>query len=172
MRIYTKDTDGRYEPKAFEIAMEHREHLRWLESDGREGERMDLQNCNMGDYPFRGLDLRKADLRDSVWYGDLSGADLSGADLRHANLEYTDLTDANLEGALIYGAHLKEGQLDKTLGEPVGRPILAPSKEQVAEFLAPVRKSLAREAEDAKARAAERNAALDEPSPVSHGHRL
>ncbi len=60
-------------------------HRKWVESEGKEGERANLYRAN----------LQEADLR---------GAKLQGADLRGANLQGANLGGANLQGANLGGA--------------------------------------------------------------------
>ncbi len=61
------------------------QHLKWLETKGREGKRADLSRA----------DLYKVDLREA----NLSRANLSEADLREANLWASNFREANLSGA-------------------------------------------------------------------------
>ncbi len=63
-----------------------KEHKRWHDTDGEEGEFADLS----------GVDLSGADLREN----NLSRADLRGANLSDANL-YANLSGNNLSGADI-----------------------------------------------------------------------
>ena len=89
-----------------------KEHLLWLDSRGKNGERADLSNKNLRGSDLRGADLfranlRGADLREAdLIRADLRGADLRGADLFRANLFRADLEGADLEGANLEGANL------------------------------------------------------------------
>ncbi len=60
-------------------------HRKWVESEGKEGERADLQEANLQEANLRGANLQEADLR--------------GANLQEANLAW-----ANLQGAYLGGA--------------------------------------------------------------------
>ncbi len=63
-------------------------HRKWVESEGKEGERADLREAN----------LQEADLRE---------VNLQKADLFAANLQRADLREANLQGAYLYWANLR-----------------------------------------------------------------
>ncbi len=92
-----------------ELAQILASHKRWLESDGREGERAELSNAWLPEVSLVGADLRRALLSNAnLLNADLTGADLRGADLRGATLAPVkglqvqqlagaDLTDASLE---------------------------------------------------------------------------
>ncbi len=60
-------------------------HRKWVESEGKEGERADLS---------------KANLQEAI----LRGANLQGANLTEANLQKAILYEANLHGATLIGA--------------------------------------------------------------------
>ena len=78
-------------------------HQKWLETDGKKGERLDLQ----------GIDLRYADLSDANLSGaDMSCVNLSGANLQRANLQRANLQRADLSGADMYGANLSGADID------------------------------------------------------------
>jgi KAP family P-loop domain/Pentapeptide repeats (8 copies) len=93
------------------------DHLEWIRSGGKDGERADLRGAdlrgaNLGRADLRGADLGRADLGRADLSGadlgraDLSGARLSGADLRGADLRWADLRSADLFGARLSGAGL------------------------------------------------------------------
>ncbi len=67
-------------------------HRKWVESEGKEGERAVL----------RGANLQEADLIEAK----LQGANLRGAMLQKANLFGAILQEANLQGANLQGADL------------------------------------------------------------------
>jgi hypothetical protein len=72
-------------------------HRKWLETDGKEGERSNLSNLSLAGLDFRGSDLRKAILRNSdLSKGDFTNAEVNKADLRGAQLAGADLSDADL----------------------------------------------------------------------------
>ena len=58
------------------------QHVLWLDSDGEQGRRADLEGANLREAKLRGANLREADLEGA----DLSGAQLEGADLSGAQL--------------------------------------------------------------------------------------
>lgn len=75
-----------------------RRHSRWLRSNGRRGERI-----NLTDAKLRGLDLNSVDLRN---------AELRQADLSDTQLEYANLSGADLSGAILTGSHLYHAKLN------------------------------------------------------------
>ena len=86
-------------------------HQKWLETDGKEGERANLSNLYLVGLDFRGSDLRRAILRNSDLSGvNLACADLNQADLRGAELAGADLSDADLTNV----KSLTEPQLSRT----------------------------------------------------------
>ena len=56
------------------------EHKKWLETDGKEGERANLSYAELRSANLRSAELRSANLRS---------ADLRGANLRDADLDYS-----------------------------------------------------------------------------------
>jgi len=70
-------------------------HRKWVESEGKEGERADLVGANLQEAALRGANLQKA---------VLFGANLQEADLAGANLQEAALRVANLQGAKLRGA--------------------------------------------------------------------
>ena len=97
-------------------------HSEWLESDGRQGHRLNLAelwepqeqwvltNGKSGDQ----ADLSDAHLKDA----NLSGAFLSGANLSGALLQDADLSGVSLRGANLSGAILRKANLSRaTLSE-------------------------------------------------------
>ncbi len=77
-------------------------HKKWLDSNGKEGVRANLNCADLRDANLNCADLRGADLR---------GADLRDADLRDANLHCADLHCANLCDANLRGADLRDADL-------------------------------------------------------------
>ena len=73
------------------------EHQKWLDTNGRQGRRANLQ----------GAWLNRADLQNA----DLSSANLQGAMLMAANLEGAKLTSANFRGSRLENASLKKAEL-------------------------------------------------------------
>jgi len=87
-------------------------HVKWLESDGKAGQRANFSQVNLQGANLPAANLRRANLAGAnlVWINafgaKLEGADLSGAKLREAYLE-----EANLQGAILEGANLREAYL-------------------------------------------------------------
>jgi len=88
-----------------------------LESDGKSGERANLQNADLtfgrADHAWqlgselRGVNLSQANLTGiNLSFADLTGADLSQAKLPQAKLAATQLEDADLSRADLNGAML------------------------------------------------------------------
>jgi uncharacterized protein YjbI with pentapeptide repeats len=79
-----------------------------------------LQSCNLSANDYPGVNLTKADLDGTSFYGDsLNGANLTdanaeGADLYHVDLTNAILTDANLTDADLNGATLTGATLTGT----------------------------------------------------------
>ena len=88
------------------------EHKKWLETDGKEGQRADLSWSNL-----IGSNLSEANLSEANLIGsNLSEANLYGANLSGANLSYTDLSYTDLSDAILFRADLSGAKIDdKTL---------------------------------------------------------
>lgn len=99
-----------------------RDHKKWRDSDGKNGEKADLCGADLDYANLNGADLRDADLRDA----DLRGANLRDANLSDADLHYADLRGANLCGAnLDFSAFpLWCGGLNVHLDDRLARQIL------------------------------------------------
>jgi hypothetical protein len=83
------------------------QHKLWIETNGAEGKRANLEGGNLSGADLYRADLYRADLyRADLTGADLTGASLEGADLRGANLERANLKRANLMGANLTGAYL------------------------------------------------------------------
>lgn len=83
------------------------QHKLWLETEGREGKRLELFASDLRLAVFQEANLRKATLLDCDLRGaNLSYADLRDADLRRANLSMANLSEADLSGANLVGANL------------------------------------------------------------------
>ncbi len=87
-------------------------HKAWLESDGENGQRANLEKANL-----KGTDLRDANLQRAWLLGanleeaDLCDANLQRASLRFANFKGASLLDARLQGADLRDARLQEADL-------------------------------------------------------------
>lgn len=85
-------------------------HKKWVDSDGRYGERANLQGVYLRGANLRGANLQGVYLRGANLYGaDLQGANLQKADLRGACLYGADLQDANLHDADLRGTLFPAG---------------------------------------------------------------
>ncbi len=82
-------------------------HERWVQSDGKEGERAHLRDANLEGAHLGGANLEGAYLRGA----NLRGANLEGAHLRRANLQGAHLRRANLRRAHLLGANLRRAHL-------------------------------------------------------------
>ena len=104
--------------KAYELKAIIKSHKLWLDSEGKEGERVnlkgaDLAGANLIGANLSGANLSGANLRDANLSGaELRGADLSGANLIRANLRGANLIRANLYGAYLSGANLLSAKFD------------------------------------------------------------
>ena len=84
-------------------------HARWLDSAGRKGTRLDLEDADLRRADLQGARLQQANLAGA----DLEHANLEGADLRRAVLSGASLRNANLEGANLRKADLKNADLGR-----------------------------------------------------------
>lgn len=91
-------------------------HKKWVESDGKEGERADLANANLHHAYLDGANLRGARL-NSVNFQEahLTVANLREADLGGANLLKAGLFAANLQGANLRSANIQKAYLRDTI---------------------------------------------------------
>ncbi len=83
-------------------------HDKWLNSNGKEGEKANLQGADLREANLWKAHLREANLQGAdLWGADLWGANLQGADLQEANLQGADLQEANLQEANLQEANLQ-----------------------------------------------------------------
>ncbi len=87
-------------------------HRKWVESEGKEGERAylfeaNLQGAALFAANLQGAALFAANLQEAY----LDEANLQGAKLRGANLQGAALVEANLQGAKLRGANLQGAKL-------------------------------------------------------------
>ena len=107
-------------------------HRKWMESEGKEGERADLQRAALRGVKLQGAALGWADLQGASMFGAslqgaaLGWANLEGANLAGANLQEASLFGAKLQGASLFGADLQGAELNKATG-------LTPSQVKEAE---------------------------------------
>jgi len=109
-------------------------HQKWLETEGKEGQKADLRGADLQGLDLSGVNLEGANLTDARLIGanltdanlqqaDLSGASLNDADLRRTQFQDAGLVDANLENA----KNLLASQLARTdltnakLSDPVDK---------------------------------------------------
>ncbi len=83
------------------------EHRKWVESDGKEGERADLREANL-----RGVNLHEANLQGAY----MIKTDLQEASLVGANLQEATPYGANFQGAVLRDANLQGTKLLTTRG--------------------------------------------------------
>ncbi len=102
-------------------------HRKWVESEGKEGERADLFEANLQEADLDGANLQEANLYEANLQGAylveanlqeafLDEANLKGAKLRGANLQGAKLSAVNLQGAYLDGANLQGATLDGAKG--------------------------------------------------------
>ena len=105
-----------------ELSKIFEEHIKWHETERKEGQRADLRGANLiGAYlhktDLEGANLKGANLQGAdFWAADLEGANLrhgnlKGANLRHANLQHANLEEANLSFTNPWGANLEGANL-------------------------------------------------------------
>lgn len=88
------------------------EHVRWLESAGRQGAKADLKQANLIHVDLMDANLYEADLKYANLRGALlRNADLSFANLQRANLRGADLTMSRLHFTNFSHANLRESAL-------------------------------------------------------------
>ncbi len=87
-------------------------HRKWVESEGKEGERADLFEANLQEADLDGANLQEANLYEAnLQEAYLVEANLQGAKLRGAKLQGASLREAKLQGAYLDGANLQEATL-------------------------------------------------------------
>ncbi len=88
-------------------------HRKWVESEGKEGERADLNDANLQKANLYGANLQGAYLHTAnIQKAILRGTNLQKAILRRANLQGADLGGANFQGADLFKAKLHGADLD------------------------------------------------------------
>ncbi len=91
-------------------------HRFWVESDGAEGKRANLQQGFLYQAKLAEALLANADAQEVyLSEADLTGANLEQADLTRANLERANLVGANLRGANLAGADLRGADLTQAV---------------------------------------------------------
>ena len=88
------------------------DHNAWLLSDGKNGQRANLQDAGLSSANLKGAGLCDANLKGAgLILANLQGAVLSGAQLQGAHLAHADLRGAHLHAANIEGADLDSANL-------------------------------------------------------------
>jgi len=101
---------------ADDLAAALAEHDKWLDSNAREGDRLNLENRSLRGVKFpANADLREANLRDA----DLRYADLTGANLQKADLTDAKLWDATLRNADQHRRLTTQAQRRRPRGAPI-----------------------------------------------------
>lgn len=122
-------------PKQAALNSKIQDHLEWMRSGGRSGQKASLEGEDLSGAQLRGVDLadsnlRKVDFSDAnlqeanLQGSDLRGANLAGADIREGDLtsanmrrvdlSFTQLGGARLAGTDLAGASLKGAELSGT----------------------------------------------------------
>jgi len=87
-------------------------HQTWVESEGKEGGRANLDGANLQEANLRSANLQEADLGGAnLQKADLRSANLQEAGLFFANLQEAKLRSANLQEADLFGANLQKAKL-------------------------------------------------------------
>lgn len=97
------------------------QHKLWVESNGEQGQRanlqkVDFQNANFQEAFLQSANLQGANFQDAnLQHADLWGTDLQDTDFRRANLRATNLAKAKLQGTNLQGVNLKKAIFGYTL---------------------------------------------------------
>ncbi|MEQ8394045.1 pentapeptide repeat-containing protein [Thalassobaculum sp.] len=81
-------------------------HRRWIQTNGRAGERAELRDFDLRDMDLTGVELSGA---------DLSGADLRGACLNRSQFRLATMRGVHLDGASINQVHFDGANLDRAV---------------------------------------------------------
>lgn len=84
-------------------------HVRWIESGGRQGQRLDLEAVRISGPVFAGQDLSGARLRRC----SLKAVDMTGVQMNMADLSYSDLREAVLEEGSFRGTNFRRANLGR-----------------------------------------------------------
>lgn len=84
-------------------------HQDWLDSEGRTGQRLELDLADLSGAPLGEVDLSAAKIQRC----NLRNANLSGTNLMMADLSYCNLTGADLRGANLSGCSLRRVNLTR-----------------------------------------------------------
>lgn len=97
-------------------------HTLWVQTNGTEGERLDLRGANLVEAALDGADLWRASLRKTnLAQADLREANLDRAVLWKANLSGADLGETNLCTANLRGSDLSGAKMETARGVQVSK---------------------------------------------------
>ena len=108
------------EISAAEIKESLKNHVKWVRSNGKEGQAADFKKARLKGQVFMGANLKQANFQEAYLYGaylkktDLENANLENANLRGANLRWANLENANLRGANLMRADFQEANMENT----------------------------------------------------------
>ena len=111
---------SRHEFTKEEIKQSLSNHVKWVLSNGQEGEMADFQKAQLKGAVFMGANLRQASFKGAHLYGaylkktDLENANLEGSNLRNANLRWANLENTNLKEANLVRADFHEANMKLT----------------------------------------------------------
>ncbi len=87
------------------------DHHLWIQSDGKQGKRANLEGANLQGANLEGANLQGANLHGAnLRLANLQDANLDAANLRLANLDAANLRGANLQGADLESAILVDAK--------------------------------------------------------------
>ncbi|MDM0633359.1 pentapeptide repeat-containing protein [Clostridium perfringens] len=84
-----------------EISEKIRKHELWLESNKRDGERLNLEGRDLRGIRFLNVNLKEANFKNSDLEGAIFFANLTGANLEGANLKNTKFIGSNIKDMII-----------------------------------------------------------------------
>ncbi|HBP90228.1 MAG TPA: toll/interleukin-1 receptor domain-containing protein [Nitrospirales bacterium] len=90
-------------------------HEQWLDSNGYQGEKIDLSYKDLSGIDFKGLNLKKG----IFWQSDFSNACLTSANLSESNLMACNFSNANLLRANLYKSDLRSALFTNTFAVQV-----------------------------------------------------
>lgn len=103
MKKYKLDND---------ISEKIRKHELWLESNKKDGERLDLEGRNLRGVRFLNVNLKEANFKNSDLEGAIFFANLTGANLEGTNLKNTKFIGSNIKDIVIEPNNLERINLE------------------------------------------------------------
>lgn len=95
-----------------DIELAVNKHIKWIESGGNEGGRLELEGVCVKAFSFQDKNLAGARFRRCSFSGiDLSSVILDMADLSYADLTHTNLKNASLKGTTLRGTDLSNSNM-------------------------------------------------------------